>query len=83
MYGQDVAWNDGRKYHGEEDHSYKLKYLVNMRGLSIKSEAFSVQGEVGIRYDLETWISKQRGISHVDWFEAPLDVQDLSCIFSF
>lgn len=83
LYGQDVAQNDGMKCCGAEDHSYMLKYIVNMRGLSIKSEAFWVQGEAGIWYGLKTWTSKQRGISYEDWFEAPLDVKDLSCVFSF
>lgn len=83
LYGQDVAQDDGRKCHGEEVHSYVLKYLVNMRGLSIKSEAFWVQGEAGIWYGLKTWTSKQRGISHEDWLEAALDVEDRSCVFSF
>lgn len=30
---------------------------------------------------LETWTFKKRGISYEDWFEAPLDVEDLSSAF--
>lgn len=81
LHGQDVIQNDGSECHGEEDHSYALKCLVNMRELFMKFAGILVQEEGGLWCGWKTWTFKERDISYEDWFEAPLDVEDLSSAF--